>query len=61
MQSIKDFTDEELRDQIDNAQEDLDSSEYGTADYNAALSELHVAINEAEQRGLISSFEGGKG
>lgn len=50
MQSIKDFTDEELRDQIINAQEELDSAEYGSGDYNTALAEKHVAEKEAKRR-----------
>lgn len=54
MKSIKDFTDEELRDQITNAQEDLDNVEYGTGSYNTSLAELQVAKCEAKLRGIIS-------
>lgn len=57
MKSIKDFTDEELAEQITNAQEDLDSAEYGSGDYNTALAELQVATGEAKQRGLIKEVE----
>lgn len=52
MLSIKNFSDSELLKQIADAREELDSAEYGTADYNAALSELHVAEREADKRGL---------
>lgn len=48
--SIKDFTDKELLEQILNAQEELDSLEYGTADYNATLSEVMVAKIEFFKR-----------
>lgn len=50
MLSIKDFTNIELLEQISNAQEDMDNLEYGTADYNAALSELTVAQAELNKR-----------
>ena len=53
MISIKYLTDEELFEQIDCAQEDLDSAEFNTGDYNAALAEKHVAEEEARRRGLI--------
>ena len=49
MKSIKDFTNEELNKQIEDARADLDASEYGTGDYNAALAELNVA-NKEKQR-----------
>lgn len=53
MQSIKKFTDAELLEQIDNAQDDLESAEYGTGDYNAAQAELEVATGEAKKRALM--------
>lgn len=52
MQSIKDYTDSELKEQILKAQDDMDSIEYGTADYNAAVAELHVAQHESKRRGI---------
>lgn len=48
--SVKDFTNQELLEQILNAEEDLDSLKYGTADYNAALSEIIVAKIELARR-----------
>jgi len=50
MQSVKDFTDQNLKEEIIKAQEDMDNAEYGTSDYNAAVAELHVAYHEAKRR-----------
>lgn len=50
MISIKDMTNEELEQQIIYATEELDTAEYGTGDYNSALSELKVAEKEKQHR-----------
>ena len=50
MKSIRDFTDVELNKQIEDARADLDQSEYGTGDYNAAEAELAVAEREKQRR-----------
>lgn len=50
MLNIKEFTDEELQKQIDNARTDMDNSEYGSGDYNSASAELEVALNEIKRR-----------
>lgn len=52
MISIKYLTDEELLVQIECAQDDLDSADFNTGDYNAALAEKYVAEKEARRRGL---------
>ena len=51
MRNIKDFTNEELDKQIENARIDLDQYEYGTGDYNHAEAELAVAEREKKRRG----------
>jgi hypothetical protein len=48
--SIRDFTDAELIEQIRVTQEQLDILQFGSADYNAAKSELIVARRELERR-----------
>lgn len=50
MRSVKDFTDDELLKQIDNAREDMDSSDYGSGDYNSVLAELEIALKEKKCR-----------
>lgn len=50
MRSIRDFNDEDLDKQIENARVDMDNTEYGTGDYNSAYSELIVAQKEKERR-----------
>jgi hypothetical protein len=50
MLSIREFTDEELEKQICYLKEDLDTYEYGSGDYNAALSEMEVALKEKARR-----------
>lgn len=56
MISIRDLTDEELDEQIDNARLEMDSSEYGSGDYNSAYSELIVAQKEKGRREQIKSL-----
>ena len=50
MLSIKDFTDQELDKQIEDARAIMDQSEYGTGDYNQAKAELAVAEREKQKR-----------
>lgn len=50
MLNIKDFTDEELNNQITNLETDLNTFEYGTGDYNIALAEMEVALKEKKRR-----------
>lgn len=50
MRSIRDFTDQEMQEQIASAQELLDILEYGSGDYNAAKAEYEVAVKELSRR-----------
>ena len=50
MISVRDLTDNELLEQIKNAKEDLESAQYGTGDYNVAIAELRVALQEKRRR-----------
>lgn len=49
MESIKDFTDRELDDQIYNARKDMEEAKTN-GDRNHALAELEVATKEKERR-----------
>ena len=49
MRSIRDFTDVELQEQIENATLDLEEAE-NKGDYNAAYAELTVAKREKRRR-----------
>jgi hypothetical protein len=55
MLSIKDFTDNELKLQIETLLELIDTYEYGSSDYNAAESELRVARQEKYRRDTIAA------
>jgi hypothetical protein len=53
MLNIKDFTDQELEEQIANCQTELDEVDYNSGDYNHALAELEVALKEKARRELL--------
>jgi len=55
MVSIRSFTDKELLNHITVNQELLESSDYGTADYNSADSELRVAKSEQMRREIATA------
>jgi hypothetical protein len=50
MLSIKDFTDEELKVQIEALSELIETREYGSGDYNSTKAELDTAVNERYRR-----------
>ena len=50
MFNIKDFSYDELKEQIENCRELLDEYEYGSGDYNICKAELHVAERELKTR-----------